>query len=87
LTVAHADASSLDRKLGKRFKERLVEAADVLMSKNPASGDTDTAPAKAKSPPLLSPSQVATRHYAVKGMKLSLVRHDIYRRAVRGKGG
>ncbi|WP_298743747.1 hypothetical protein [uncultured Brevundimonas sp.] len=87
MTAAHADASDLDRKPGTRFKKRLMGAANVLMSKTPDAGNAERAPAKAKSSALLSPSQVATRHYSVKGMKLSLVRNDIYRRAVRGKNG
>ena len=81
--VLPADASELDRRPGTRFKTRLLGAAQILMSKKP--DDTAVIDRPAKASKALAPNEQATRSYSVKGMKLSLVRRDIYKRATRGK--
>jgi hypothetical protein len=53
------------------------------MSKKP--DDTAVIDRPAKASKALAPNEQATRSYSVKGMKLSLVRRDIYKRATRGK--
>lgn len=82
--ASDADTSPLDRHGRTRFNWRIARAAKIIMAKN---SDTAEIERPAKSPNLWSPNQTATRSYSVKGMKLSLVRQDIYRRATRGKGG